>query len=254
VSVRLSTASDERPRKRLSASERRELIERAASEVFSERGYRAATIDEIARRSGVSAPVVYDHFDSKLDLHRRLLKRYYGELRGVWRENLAGEEPGDVRIARSFDAWFGYLQAHPYAWRMLFADTTGDREIEALHRAVAAESRDAIIDLLAREGATSPSAAAARLEVRQPTVTGWLNALREGGLLERDAVAGDGRRASLALSARGRALHGDAADLVRRRQARVLAVLDPSAQGDLLVALRRVSAAPEEAAEGSARG
>jgi len=167
VSVRLSTASDERPRKRLSASERRELIERAASEVFSERGYRAATIDEIARRSGVSAPVVYDHFDSKLDLHRRLLERYYGELRGVWRENLAGEEPGDVRIARSFDAWFGYLQAHPYAWRMLFADTTGDREIEALHRAVAAESRDAIIDLLAREAgvATTGPGGAVALEM-----------------------------------------------------------------------------------------
>jgi AcrR family transcriptional regulator len=149
----LSTASDEKPRRRLTAPQRRERIERAASEVFSERGYRAATIDEIARRSGVSAPVVYDHFTSKLDLHRRLLERHYGEMRGVWRAHLAGDEPAGERIGRAFDAWFGYVEAHPYAWRMLFRDTTGEPDIEAFHRGVAADSRDAIIHLLAREQA-----------------------------------------------------------------------------------------------------
>jgi AcrR family transcriptional regulator len=139
----------------MTAPQRREVIERAASEVFSERGYRAATIDEIARRSGVSAPVVYDHFDSKLDLHRRLLERHFSELRAVWREQLAGDEPAGVRIGRAFDAWFGYVEGHPYAWRMLFRDTTGDPDIEAFHRGVAAESRDALIDLLAREPAAA---------------------------------------------------------------------------------------------------
>ena len=44
--------------------------------------------DEIARRSGVSPPVVYDHFDSKLDLHRRLLERTRDELLAMWREQL----------------------------------------------------------------------------------------------------------------------------------------------------------------------
>jgi hypothetical protein len=36
-----------------------------------------------------------------------------------------------------------------------------------------------LLDLLAREGAMAPSEAAQRLEVRQPTVTGWLKALRD---------------------------------------------------------------------------
>ena len=51
------------------------MIERAATQVFAERGYQGAGMDEIARRSGVTPPVLYDHFDSKLDLHRRLLER-----------------------------------------------------------------------------------------------------------------------------------------------------------------------------------
>ena len=55
-------------RQRLSAEARRELIEQAAGEVFADRGYHGASIDEIARRSGVSPPVVYDHFESKQDL------------------------------------------------------------------------------------------------------------------------------------------------------------------------------------------
>ena len=72
----------------MSAAARREVIEQAATEVFAERGYHAASIDEIARRSGVSAPVVYDHFDSKLDLYRRLLERHRDELLALWREHL----------------------------------------------------------------------------------------------------------------------------------------------------------------------
>jgi AcrR family transcriptional regulator len=137
----------------MTATQRREVIERAASEVFSERGYHGASMDAIARRSGVSAPVVYDHFASKQDLHRRLLERHYAELREIWREQLAGDDPPQTRIARAFDAWFAYVQAHPYAWRMLFRDTTGDPGIEAIHREVASSSRAEVLPLLARERA-----------------------------------------------------------------------------------------------------
>jgi AcrR family transcriptional regulator len=88
------------------------------------RGYQAATVDEIARRSGVSAPIVYDHFESKADLHARLLERHLSQMREVWRDNLTGDESPDVRIARALDAWFAYVESHPYAWRMIFRDTT----------------------------------------------------------------------------------------------------------------------------------
>jgi AcrR family transcriptional regulator len=136
------------PRKRLTAAARRELIEAAASELFAQRGYAATSIDEIARRSGVTAPVVYDHFASKLELHRRLLERHYAELRGLWREQLAGEAPHARRTARAIDAWFAYVEAHPYAWRMLFADTTGAPEVQAVHAEVVAQSRAALTPLL----------------------------------------------------------------------------------------------------------
>ncbi len=139
------------PRKRLTADARREVIERAATEVFAERGYRSASIDEIARRSGVSAPVVYDHFQSKQDLHRRLLERHFAELRAIWNEYMVRDDPPELRMARALDAWFGYVQTHPYAWRMLFQDTSGDPGVQEVHREVAAQSRAALLPLLARE-------------------------------------------------------------------------------------------------------
>jgi len=143
--------SNAAPRRRLTAAARRELIEQAATAVFAERGYHGASMDEIAHRSGVSAPVLYDHFASKLDLHRRLLERHFAGLQDVWRENLPDDEEPTRRIARAFDAWFAYVQSHPYAWRMLFRETTGDPEVDAVHREVAERSRAVVLPLLARE-------------------------------------------------------------------------------------------------------
>ena len=140
-----------RPRRRMTAEARREVIERAAAEAFAERGYHGAAMDEIARRAGISAPVVYDHLASKKDLHCRLLERHYAELREVWREQLAGDDPVAERMHRAFDAWFAYLETHPYAARLLFRDTTGDPEIQALHRDVQARSRAAALPFLAHE-------------------------------------------------------------------------------------------------------
>jgi AcrR family transcriptional regulator len=143
----LSTAK----RTRLPASARREVIERAATEVFAERGYRGAAIDEIAARAGVSAPVLYDHFASKLELYRRLLERTRNELLEMWREHLFVDEPAEVRIPRALDAWARYVEAHRDATRMFFREATGDPEAETVQREIQAQGRVAISMLLARE-------------------------------------------------------------------------------------------------------
>jgi AcrR family transcriptional regulator len=135
----------------MTAAARRGVIERAATEVFAERGYQGASIDEIARRSGVTAPVVYDHFTSKLDLHKCLLECHFAELRAVWREHFPGDGSIEQRLARAFDAWFAYVHAHPYAWSMLFRDTTADPEVEAVRREVADQSRAELLPLMAQE-------------------------------------------------------------------------------------------------------
>lgn len=138
--IRMTEGRPER-RKRLSSQARREVIERAATEVFAEHGYHGASVDEIARRSGISIPVLYDHFASKHELHRHLLERHFADLRAIWHEYLVNDRPVEQRIAETVDAWFGYVEANPYAWRMLFRDTNGQDEIETMRREIADRSR-----------------------------------------------------------------------------------------------------------------
>jgi AcrR family transcriptional regulator len=138
-------------RKRLSADARREVIERAALEVFAERGYHGASIEEISKRSGVTPPVLYDHFDSKLALHRRLLERTRDELLEMWRSNLGGEQPTSERVPRALEAWATYVEANPYAPRMFFVETTGDPEARAIHAEVQAQARVALGAILGDE-------------------------------------------------------------------------------------------------------
>jgi AcrR family transcriptional regulator len=140
-------------RRRLPAVARRELIERAATRVFAAHGYAGASIDEIARRSEVSPPVVYDHFASKLDLFTRLLERTRDELLAMWVRELAGvgEQPTDVRMRRAFGAWATYVEQNRFASRMYFQEATGDAQARAAHRAIQAQSRAALAAILAQE-------------------------------------------------------------------------------------------------------
>jgi AcrR family transcriptional regulator len=151
-------------RRRLTANERREVIERAATGLFAERGYRGASIDEIARRAGVSPPVLYDHFASKVDLYRRLLERTRNELLEMWREHLFGDEPAGVRIPRALEAWARYVEEHRDATRMLFREATGHPDAEAAHREIQAQARVALGVLLAREPGTEKLAGSADQE------------------------------------------------------------------------------------------
>jgi AcrR family transcriptional regulator len=176
----LSTTKSEatRPKKRLAAAARREVIEQAALEVFAERGYHGASIDEIARRSGVTAPVIYDHFASKLQLHERLLERTRDELLEMWGEHLSGEDPAK-EIPRAVAAWAEYVQDHPYAPRMYFHETTGVPAIKALHEQIQGQARAALGAVLGREpgaeklaGTTDPQDLEMAAEVIRAGLTG----------------------------------------------------------------------------------
>ena len=134
------------------AAERRELIASVATGVFAERGYDGASIDEIARRAGVSAPVVYDHFASKQDLYEQIVERTRDALLGVWREHLASDEPAAVRIPRAIAAWAGWVEEHRDASRMYFRDATALPEpVRSFHLGIHAQGRVALGAILGRE-------------------------------------------------------------------------------------------------------
>lgn len=62
-----------RTRTRMPAAERRASILAAATEVFSECGYERGKVSDIAKRVGVTEPVVFQNFGSKAALYKAVL-------------------------------------------------------------------------------------------------------------------------------------------------------------------------------------
>ncbi len=81
-------APEPKPESRRAGRGRREHIIRAATRVFTERGYEQATTKTIAAAAKLSEGALYHHFDSKRDLFLGVLQRVIEEIRA------AGAPPG----------------------------------------------------------------------------------------------------------------------------------------------------------------
>ena len=69
-----STSRSAKTRKRTRIQrEKEELILEAALDVFSSRGFRGSTIDQIANKAGLSKPNLLYYFRTKEDIHRELI-------------------------------------------------------------------------------------------------------------------------------------------------------------------------------------
>jgi AcrR family transcriptional regulator len=136
-------------RRRLSAPERRGLIEHAAESLFAEQGYTATTIDDIVARAGVTKPMLYRHFESKQALVMTLLERHRDDLAAAPLDALLtlADRPFPVRLDAMLDAWFGYVELHPFV-RLLLHDASGDQEVAALVAELHDRQRAADVALL----------------------------------------------------------------------------------------------------------
>src|SRR4051812_28055389 len=83
---------------RLPRVARRAQLLGAAQEVFVAQGYHAAAMDEIAETAGVSKPVLYQHFPSKLDLYVALLEQHCQDLVGRVRSALESTSDNRHRV------------------------------------------------------------------------------------------------------------------------------------------------------------
>jgi AcrR family transcriptional regulator len=138
-------------RRRLKKSQRREVIEEAASALFAERGYAGTRLEDIASAAGVTKQLLYQHFPSKKALHMALLAKHRDELLSGLAENMATPGPLAERLPRVLDRWFAYVEEHPYALAMLFRDTTGDPELQAFYRELQASARTTNVALIRAE-------------------------------------------------------------------------------------------------------
>jgi AcrR family transcriptional regulator len=85
---------------RMRAPERRRQLLESSVELFGSKGYRGATTAELARAAGVTEPILYRHFENKLDLFVTLVEEVGNEVLAAWDEALTGVDEPHERLQR----------------------------------------------------------------------------------------------------------------------------------------------------------
>lgn len=137
---------------RLPRGERREQLLEAASEVFVDRGYHAASMDEIADRAGVSKPVLYQHFSSKLDLYLAVLAQHVEILVSSVRQALRTTTDNRHRLRAAVQAFFDFIEHDSQGYRLIFQnDHVAEPQVAAQVKVATDACTDAVFDLISRD-------------------------------------------------------------------------------------------------------
>lgn len=134
----------------MTANERREQLIDVTKEIVGEQGFHAVSIEAVARRAGITRPVVYGHFDDLPTLLEAMVDREGGralaQLAEVLPKQLTqGASPREDLIA----GLRGYLEAvaaDPVTWRLVLMPPEG---APAVLRERITAGRDAVVLALA---------------------------------------------------------------------------------------------------------
>lgn len=98
---------------------REEQMLEMAGEVFAERGFHPASMDEIAERADISKPMLYAYFGSKDGLYSAYMERVGAELLAAMDAAVDPSlKPADQVLA-SMTAFLGFVEAHRPGWAVL---------------------------------------------------------------------------------------------------------------------------------------
>jgi AcrR family transcriptional regulator len=141
---------------RLPRPARRKQLLGAAQEVFVAQGYHAAAMDDIAERAGVSKPVLYQHFPSKLELYLALLDQHAESLVARVQEALASTTDNRQRVAASVAAYFDFVDGEGTdgegAFRLVFeSDLRNDPAVNGRVARMTQACVDAIAETIAHD-------------------------------------------------------------------------------------------------------
>jgi AcrR family transcriptional regulator len=178
---------------RLPRDERRGQLLGAASEIFVDRGYHAAGMDEIADRAGVSKPVLYQHFSSKLELYLAVLARHIDNLVSGVRQALRTTTDNRQRLRSAVQAFFDFIEHDGQGYRLIFEnDYVSEPQVAAQVKVATESCTDAVFDLISRdsglEAHRARMIAVGLVAVSVDSARYWLN--NERPISKDDAVEG----------------------------------------------------------------
>lgn len=144
-------------RRRLPARDRRVALLDVALPIFAREGYGRASINDIAAATGVTKPVLYDHFGSKQGLYLAVLEREQAALIGELMTGFAFDVGLDARLDHLARAAIRYVRGRPDGARVLLRTPDGDEVTRAAHASRRAQAHDLATALILTDPAFTAS-------------------------------------------------------------------------------------------------
>ncbi len=85
---------------RMRAPQRRRQLLEVAAKLFAARGYRGTTTADLAADAGVTEPILYRHFENKLDMFVTLIGEISKEVIRAWQEALQDVDEPTERLRK----------------------------------------------------------------------------------------------------------------------------------------------------------
>lgn len=114
--------ASEKTRVRMTGQERRAQLLDVGRTLFAERGFEAASIEEIAKRAKITKPVVYEHFSGKEGLYAVIVDREVRTLIDRITASLDADHPR-VLLSQAATAFLTYIEDEPEGFRILVRDS-----------------------------------------------------------------------------------------------------------------------------------
>jgi AcrR family transcriptional regulator len=178
---------------RLPAEQRKAAVLDCACGIFSTGSYRGTTTAEIARKAGVTEPILYRHFDSKRHLYLAVLDESWRRLRELWEETIEAEQDPTQWLATIGRVYFESPDPKLRCadlWVQALTEASDDPEIRKALRRHMREVRAYVADVIRRS-----QAAGGILPARDANAEAWIFisigligtvGRRLGGLLQDD--------------------------------------------------------------------
>jgi AcrR family transcriptional regulator len=142
---------------RLSAEQRRAQLVEVARTLFAQHGYHNLSMGQLADAAGVSKPVLYQHFSSKLDLYLALVRDAVSELETQIHKALQGTASNRDWVRAAISAYFDFVEDRNF--RLLFTAEPSTADVREIIEDALTGITQAVARLIAKDaGLTLPAA------------------------------------------------------------------------------------------------
>lgn len=99
--------------------DRKQLILEAATKSFTMFGYKATTIEQVAKLANVGKGTIYTFFTNKEQLFREIVQKFIEEMKSVADENISPDKPIHENIYNALFAILQYRQDHHFMVKLM---------------------------------------------------------------------------------------------------------------------------------------